>query len=103
MTVPKADDNIENLPDVFFYVFIDGKRVAFQRVPARDFQTKRKFAALKLLPDIYNKSSSVLYKGGLLKFSMRIYDNSDDRPPSDAPQEKPKIKRGFQRITAEGN
>lgn len=76
MTIPKVDDNIENLPDIFFYVFIGGKRVAFQRIEAREFMEIRRFCCLKMLPDIYNKSKSVLYKGGLLKFSMRIYDNS---------------------------
>lgn len=35
----------------------------------------RKFCCLKMLPDIYNKSDSVIFKGGLLKFSLRIYDN----------------------------
>lgn len=29
-----------------------------------------------MLPDLYNKKGSANYKGGLLKFSMRIYDRS---------------------------
>jgi len=76
MTIPKINDSIENLPDIFFYIFFDNKRVAFQRVSARDFMTNRRFCCLKMLPDVYNKSNSNIFKGGLLKFSMRIYDNS---------------------------
>lgn len=75
-TLPKTDDNINNLPDVFLYMFIDKKRVSFQRVPADDFLKVRKFCCLKMLPDVYNKFNSAIYKGGLCKFSLRIYDNN---------------------------
>ena len=60
MTIPKINDSIENLPDIFFYIFFDNKRVAFQRVSARDFMTNRRFCCLKMLPDVYNKSNGKL-------------------------------------------
>jgi len=80
MSIPKIDEDIENLPDIFFYIFLKGERVAFQRIPTKNFVRIRKFCCLKMLPDLYNKAGSANYKGGLLKFSMRIYDNKSQIP-----------------------
>jgi hypothetical protein len=71
---PKLEEEIENLPDIFFYIFIKGQRVAFQRISTKNFVRLRKFCFLKLIPDVYNKYDSSNYKGGLLKYSLRIYD-----------------------------
>ena len=38
----------------------------------KEFFKLRELCFLKLLPYLYNKSNSDLYKGGLLKFSLRI-------------------------------
>lgn len=73
---PKHDENIDSLPDLLFYVFLDGKRMAFQRMDAKDFKTKRKFFCIKMIPDIYNFPKSDIHEGGLLVFSLRGWDRA---------------------------
>ena len=71
------DDEIENSPDIFFHCFSEGKRFAFQRMSCKEFVGLRKFCCLKLLPDPTGDKVRSNYKGGVLKFSMRIYGPSE--------------------------
>lgn len=71
-SISSANPKIEECPDIFVYYFHQGTRFGYQRIQPKDFYKVRKTYFLKLLPDVYNKSNSYIFEGGLLKFSLRI-------------------------------
>ena len=66
------------LPDIFIYlVNKDGKNICFQRINANEFYLNKDMIIIKLIPDPFINKCKYMWKSGIVKCKICVYDIKD--------------------------
>ncbi len=66
------NENINEIPDLFIYVFESDDLISYQRLDIKQFYDNDEFFVLKLLPDPFRRNSDYICDAGIMTLSVKL-------------------------------
>jgi len=72
LSITTLNDNINELPDLFIYVFESDKIIAYQRLDTKQFFNFEEYFVLKLLPDPFRMNDQCICDAGVMTLQIKL-------------------------------